>query len=132
MGGHRAVLGASVPGDGGGALAGLVGGDVDLVVLGGAGVFGFQAADALPDLGDSLVGAGASESVVERCEGGLEAGGGALDDAALLLGPLLGVAVEADLVGVGGDDLVQTARSGWSGSARTRRRLRRTDGGVRG
>ncbi len=132
MGGHRAVLGAPGPGDGGGPLAGLVGGDVDPVVLGGAGVFGLQAADALPDLGDALVGAGAGEPVVELREGVLEAGGGALDDAALLRGPLLGVAVEADLVGVVGDDLVPLHGLVGAGPQGTRRRWPRTGGGVRG
>ena len=107
MGGHRAVLRAAGPGDGDGFVAGLVGGDGDLVVRGGAGVLCFQAPDALPDLGEALVGAGARQPVVEFGERGLEAGSEALDDASFLLRSLLGVAVQAHLVGVGGDDLVQ-------------------------
>ena len=43
---------------------------------------------------------------MELGQGGLEAGGETLDDASLLLGPLLGVAVQAHLVGVGRDHLV--------------------------
>ena len=58
MGEHRAVLGAAVPGDGNGPLAGLVGGDPDLIVRGDAGMLGFQAPDALPDLLEALVGRG--------------------------------------------------------------------------
>ena len=107
MGGHRAVLGLTGPGDGGGLLAGFVGGDGDLVMGGDARVLGFEAPDALPDLWEALVGAGARQPVVELGEGGFEAGGETLDDAAFLLGALLGVAVQAHLVGVGGDDLVQ-------------------------
>ena len=58
-------------------------------------------------LAEALVGAGAGQPVVEHGQGGLEAGGGPLDDGLLLVGPFLGVAVQADLVGVGRDDLVQ-------------------------
>ena len=58
MGEHRAVLRAAGPGDGDGRVAGLVGGDVDLVVGGDAGMPGLEAPDALPDLFDALVGAG--------------------------------------------------------------------------
>ena len=107
MGGHRAVLGPSGPSDGGGLLTSLVGGDLDLVVLGDAGMLGSQSPDALPDLSEALVGAGARQPLVERGQGGLEAGGGPLDDGPLLVGPLFGVAVQADLAGVGRDHLVQ-------------------------
>ena len=65
MGGHRAVLGPSGPGDGGGLLPGLVGGDLDLVVLGDAGMLGSEPPDALPDLSEALVGAGARQPLVE-------------------------------------------------------------------
>ena len=44
---------------------------------------------------------------MELGQGRLEAGGETLDDAPLLLRPLLGVAVQADLVGVGRDHLLQ-------------------------
>ena len=107
MRGHRAVLGATGPGDGDGLVAGFVGGDRDLVVRGDAGMLCFQSPDALPDLAEALVGFGARQPVVELGQGRLEAGGETLDDAAFLLGPLLRVAVQAHLVGVGGDDLVQ-------------------------
>ena len=50
---------------------------------------------------------GARQPLVELGQGGLEAGGETLDDASFLLGPLLGVAVQAHLVGVGRDHLVQ-------------------------
>ena len=86
---------------------GLVGDDLDLVVPGDTGMPGFQSPDALPDLAESLVGAGAGQPLVERGQGGLEAGGGPLDDGLLLVAPFLGVAVQADLAGVGRDDLVQ-------------------------
>ena len=65
MGGHRAVLRAAGPSDGDGLVAGLVGDDGDLVVRGGAGVLSLQAADALPDLVEALVGAGSRQPV--RC-----------------------------------------------------------------
>ena len=67
----------------------------------------FQAPDALPDLAEALVGAGAGQPVVELGQGGLEAGGETLDDAPFLLGPLFRVAVQPRLVGVGRDHLVQ-------------------------
>ena len=75
MGNHRAVLGAAGPGDGAGLVAGLVGGDGDLVVRGDAGVFGLQSSDALPDLVEPLVRSRAGQPVVELRQGGLEAGG---------------------------------------------------------
>ena len=53
-----------------------------------------------------FVRAGAGQPVVELRQGGLEAGGETLDDAPLLVGPLLGVAVQAHFVGVGRDHLV--------------------------
>ena len=69
-------------------------------------MLGFQPSDALPDLVEALVRAGTRQPVVEFRQGGLEAGGETLDDAPLLLGPLLGVAVQAHFVGVGRDHLV--------------------------
>ena len=56
-------------------------------------MLGFQPSDALPDLVEPFVRAGAGQPVVELRQGGLEAGGETLDDAPLLVGPLLGVAV---------------------------------------
>ena len=52
------------------------------------------------------MGAGARQPLVELGQGGLEAGGETLDDGPLLVGALLGVAVQAHLVGVGRDHLV--------------------------
>ena len=66
-----------------------------------------QSPDALPHLVEPFVGAGARQPLVELGQGGLEAGGETLDDASFLLGPRLGVAVQAHLVGVGRDHLVQ-------------------------
>ena len=70
-------------------------------------MLGSQSPNALPDLSEALVGAGARQPLVERGQRGLEAGGGPLNDGPLLVGPLFGVAVQADLAGVGRDDLVQ-------------------------
>ena len=69
-------------------------------------MLGLQSSDALPDLVEPLVRSRAGQPVVELRQGGLEAGGETLDDAALLLGPLLGVAVQAHFVGIGRDHLV--------------------------
>ena len=69
-------------------------------------MLGLQSPDALPDLVEALVRAGARQPVVELRQGGLEAGGETLDDAPLLLGPLLGVALQAHFVGIGRDHLV--------------------------
>ena len=66
-----------------------------------------QPPDALPHLVEPLVGAGPRQPFVELGQGRLEAGGETLDDAPLLLGPFFGVAVQADLVGVGRDHLLQ-------------------------
>ena len=104
---QRAVLRAAGPGEGDSLVAALVSADPDLVVRGDAGVLGFQPPDALPDLVEPLVGAGARQPVVELRQGGLEAAGETLDDGSLLLGPLLGVTVQAHFVAVGGDHLVQ-------------------------
>ncbi len=54
VGGPRAVLGASGPGAGDGLVAGLVGGDVDLVGGGDAGRPGCEAPAALLDLVEAL------------------------------------------------------------------------------
>ena len=68
---------------GDGALAGLVGVECDVVVLGDAAACLFEPPDALPDLVGAFVGAGFGQPIGEPGEGGLEALGEALDDGAL-------------------------------------------------
>ena len=92
---------------GGGALAGLVGVEFDVVVLGDAAACLFEPPDALPDLVGAFVGAGFRQPTGEPDEGGLEALGEALDDGALLGGARLGEAVQAHLLAVVAEDLVQ-------------------------
>ena len=107
MGHHRAGEGAADEAHGGGALAGLVGVEFDGVVLGDAAALSFEPTDALPDLVESFLGAGLGEPFGELGERVLEAFGEALDDTALLGGALLGEAVQAHLLVVLGQHLVQ-------------------------
>ena len=67
----------------------------------------FEPTDALPDLVEAFVGARFGEPFGELGERVLEAFGEALDDAAFLGGALLGEAVQAHLLGVVGEHLVQ-------------------------
>ena len=56
MGHHRTADRAADEAHGGGTLAGLVGVEFDVVVLGDAAALSFEPTDALPDLVDSFLG----------------------------------------------------------------------------
>ena len=107
MGHHRSADRAANEAHGGGAFAGLVGVEFDIVVLGDPAAVGLEPADALPDFVDPFLGAGSRESFGELGQCVLEAPGESLGDAAFFRGALLGEAVQAHLLGVFGEHLVQ-------------------------
>ena len=90
----------------GGTLAGLVGVEFDVVVLGDAAALSFEPTNALPDLVEVFRVRGLdspSESLVSASS----TFGEALDDTAFLGGAFLGKAVKAHLLSVLGQHLVQ-------------------------
>ncbi len=101
MGHHRAFDRAAGEANRGGALAGLVGVEFDVVVLGDAAIARLESPNPLPDLVDAFAGARARQSIGELGQRGLEA----LHDAAVLVGTLLGEAIKARFIL--GHDLVQ-------------------------
>ena len=88
-------------------MSGFIGVEFDIVVLSDAAAVLLEPTDALPDLVESFLGVRFGEPLGELGERVLEAFGEALDDGALLGGALLGEAVQAHLLGVVGEHLVQ-------------------------
>ena len=95
MGHHRTGERAADEAHGGGTLAGLVGVEFDVVVLGDAAALSFEPTNALPDLVEVFLGTRFGQPFGELGQCVLEAFGEALDDAALLGGAFLGKAVKA-------------------------------------